>query len=135
MRLYGTSGARPLLVVLRIVLDEQHLARLVDRLAVLDEVDAAVDCGQCTRVLLVDRAGRPDGQQVVVRGAGRVRELADARRVLARRGPAESAGPSSLRANGVSDSMPYGLNGKRRMRGRPLSSRPCRSGGLRGSCM
>ena len=33
--LVGHQGARPLLVVLGIVLDEQHLARLVDRLAVL----------------------------------------------------------------------------------------------------
>ncbi len=73
------QGARPLLVVVRIVLDQQHLARLVDRLAVLDQVDAAVDRradGPCT---VVDRAGRPDGQQVVVRRAGRMRELADAR--------------------------------------------------------
>ena len=37
------ESAGPLLVVLRIVLDEQHLARLVDRLAGLDEIDAAVE--------------------------------------------------------------------------------------------
>ena len=73
-------GARPLLVVLRVVLDEQHLARLVDRLAVLDQVEAAVDRGLVDRVAAVDRPGRPDREQVVVRRAGGVRDLADARR-------------------------------------------------------
>ena len=111
--LVGHQGPRPLLVVLRIVLDQQHLARLVDRLAGLDQVDAAVERRAVYGVLMVDRAGRPDGEQVVVRRAGGMRDLADARRILLAADRRVGDGPSSLRANGVSASMPYGLNGKR----------------------
>ena len=64
--LVGHQRPRPLLVVLRVVLDEQHLRRLVDRLAALDEVDAGVEerlvgpftvCALCE----VGVARRPDG--------------------------------------------------------------------------
>ena len=100
--LVRNDGPRPLLVVLRIVLDQQHLARLVDRLAVLDQVDAGVELRQ-VRVLVVDRAGRPDGEQVIVRRAGGMRELADARASSCRR--RIGSGRPGLRrcANGVSD--------------------------------
>src|SRR5260370_449962 len=40
-RLVGTQGARRVPVVRRIVLDEQHVVRSVDRLARLDQIDAA----------------------------------------------------------------------------------------------
>jgi hypothetical protein len=53
--------ARPLLVVTRIVLDQQHLARLVDRFAVLDQVDARIDVRKIV-VLMVGRPGGPDGE-------------------------------------------------------------------------
>ena len=79
--LVGNQGARPLLVKLRIVLDEQHLAGFVDQLARLDQIDAAVDGRLAQAVVAVDRARRPDRQEVIVRRAGRMSHLADARRV------------------------------------------------------
>ena len=41
--LIGNNGPRKLLVVARVVFDQPHLRRLVDRLAVFNQVDAAVD--------------------------------------------------------------------------------------------
>src|SRR5207244_4410597 len=40
--LVGNERTRPLLVVLRIVLDQQHLPRLADGLAFLDEIDTRI---------------------------------------------------------------------------------------------
>jgi hypothetical protein len=71
-------GARPALVVARVVLDEAHLRGLLDHAAAEDEVDAAVELRQ-DRVLVVDRARRVDGEEVVVRRGRGMRELADAR--------------------------------------------------------
>jgi hypothetical protein len=65
---------RPAFVVVRIVLDQEHIARLANRLAVLDQVDAAVELRQ-VRVLVIRRTRRVDTQQMVVRRARRVRQL------------------------------------------------------------
>ena len=39
----GDHGARPLLVELRVVLDQPHLSRFVDGLAGFDEINAAIE--------------------------------------------------------------------------------------------
>ena len=70
----GNHRARPALVVLRVVLDQPHLGRLVHHLPALDEVDAAINLRRVA-VLVVGRSGRVAGEQVSIRCAGRVSEF------------------------------------------------------------
>src|ERR1043166_6800140 len=79
--LIWNDGARPALVVLRVILDQEQLRRLLNHLTLLEQVDAAVDLRQ-EGVLVVNRTGRVARQQVVVGSAGGVRELANSRRIL-----------------------------------------------------
>ena len=69
--------------------------------------------GGCV-VLVVGRAGRPDRQQVVVRGADGMRELADRGRILLAADRGIGRADRSAGAKRVSDSTPNGLNGMRR---------------------
>src|SRR5256885_1387212 len=77
--LVRNERTRPLFVIARIVLDQEQLAGFVDRLAVLEEVDAGVDEGIVV-VLMIRRAGRPDGEQVIVRSAARMGYFAEGMR-------------------------------------------------------
>ena len=79
--LIGDERAGPLLVVSRVVLDQQQLGGLVDRLAPLEEVETGIDRRNVHGVTAVDRAGRPDGQKMVIRRGGRMRYLANARSI------------------------------------------------------
>ena len=132
--LVGHDRPRPALVVVRVVLDQPHLGRLVDDLAVLDQVDAAVELRQ-VRVLMIDRAGRIDGQQVIVGRAAGMRELADGGRVLVAEDRTDRPG---LRCSGERRERDAARRHERHaivLAAVPLSSRPNRQGGFRGSFM
>jgi hypothetical protein len=79
--LVGNQGARPALVVVRVVLDQPHLRRFLDHRAILDQINPAIELRQMC-VLMIHRPGRIDGEHVVVRRTRRMRELADGRRML-----------------------------------------------------
>src|SRR5438105_1889381 len=74
-------GPWPAFVVLRIVLDQQELCRLLNDFPFLEQIYAAIELRQ-ERVLMVDRPWRVACKHVVVGGARGMRELADGRRIL-----------------------------------------------------
>ena len=81
------DGARPGLVVGRIVLEQHELAGRVDRVAAGNEVDPGVVVRHRRRpVEVVRRPGRPDDEQVVRRRRRRVGELAHPHAARADRG-------------------------------------------------
>src|SRR5262249_33006621 len=64
--LVWNQGSGPLSVILGIMLDQQHLPRLLNRLARLDQIDASI------HVMVAQRTSAPDSEQVVIRRGRRV---------------------------------------------------------------